>query len=269
MVKSSKISARAISFLLFYGFAVTTIVTFAEDTLASDLKFTLISPSSTATAELLAQSPTEPSQPTTPPKEENIALEVAKLFLEFFKVLVWPIVAIYLIRIFKSEVKELLKQRLINAEILGSKFVFQPAVQEAPFANPKAKVELSQVTSTGFFNSEGIRNIVSQSGLLSSDEEAISELLLFDNVEQHTWIVVSISKVLIVLDDSDTRKSNQLIQMVMSKENTLPLEFRPAGGNAGVVKFGNYKPWWYYSLHIFPTPTTLERDFQELLTCNS
>lgn len=154
MVKSSKHPGIVISFLLFFGCTTTAI---AESTPTSTLKSASITPLPIVTTALLAQSPNGVAQPTESSEAENIALEIAKLFLECLKVIVWPIVTIYLVHLFKSEVKELLQQRLINAEILGNKFVFQAASQEAPPANPQAKVELSQVTPAGFFTAEGIR----------------------------------------------------------------------------------------------------------------
>lgn len=144
----------------------------------------------------------------------------------------------------------------------------EKAEDETTLRHYKQEIEVSQITPAGFFTTEGIRDLLSQSNLLPSGEKEVSELLLFDNSKQHTWLVASSSKVLIILDDSNTRISNQLIQTIMDKKDVLPLEFG-SDRNTGIVKFGNYKPWWYYSVSIFPTPADLKERFYKLVSQNS
>lgn len=131
--------------------------------------------------------------------------------LDFISSLIWPIVVVWLILRFRPQVLQLF-HRITTIKVAGIEVAYQNQSPNAVPANPEAKVEISQIGFNGFFTAEGIRNIVSQSGQLPPGEKAISEMLLFDNHEQHTWLVASPSRVAIVLDDEDTRAENRLIK---------------------------------------------------------
>lgn len=188
-------------------------------------------------------------------------LSIISVILNFLSSLIWPGVFVWLILKFKPQFEHLLN-RMISAKIAGNEVVFQsPSPDSAP-ANPEAKVEISQIDPNGFFTADGIREIVSQSGLLPVGEKAISQLLLFDNGSQHTWLVGSRSQIAIVLDDEDTRANNRLTQRVMDKKKILPLNFGPRGYSVG---FGSYKGRWYYSQSLFPTTEMLDKGIEGLM----
>jgi len=189
--------------------------------------------------------------------------EIVVAVLTFLSSLVWPAVFIWLVIRFRPQVAQLLN-RLSTVKVAGSEFAFQQAAVNAAPANPEAKVEISQIEPGGFFTAEGIRNIVSQSGLLPAGESAVAAMLLFDNVNQHTWLVASPSKVVIVLDDEETRARNQLVQVVMEKNQVLPLKLSSRDG-AGLVSFGSDPTRWYYSLSLFPTRESLASRIKSLL----
>jgi len=183
--------------------------------------------------------------------------------LNFISSLIWPCVLIWLILRFRPQVLQLF-HRITTIKVAGIEVAYQNASPDAVPANPEAKVEISQIGPNGFFTAEGIRNIVSQSGQLPPGEKAISEMLLFDNQDQHTWLVASPGRVAIVLDDEDTRADNRLIQIIMDKKNVLPLKFSTKG-RAGLVSFGSDPTRWYYSYTLYPTPQALEETFYRLI----
>ena len=119
----------------------------------------------------------------------------------------------------------------------------------------------------GLFPVEHIRDIVSQSGELPTGEKVTGELLLFDNnhPRQHTWLVASASKVVIVLDDEKMRAADSLIQKVMDKQKILPLTFGKSR-EEGTVGFAfRPEPKWYYSTSLFPTSKALSDSIAELI----
>ena len=189
--------------------------------------------------------------------------EIVVAIMTFLSSLVWPAVFIWLVVRFRPQVEQLLN-RLSTVKVAGSEFAFQQAAVNAVPASPAAKVEISQIEPSGFFTEEGIRNIVSQSGLLPANETALAAMLLFDNGSQHTWLVASPSKVSIVLDDEETRDRNQLVQVIMDRNQVLPLKLSSADG-AGLVSFGSDPARWYYSRSLFPTRESLENRIRSLL----
>ena len=189
--------------------------------------------------------------------------EILVALLTFLSSLVWPVVFVWLVVRFRPQVEQLLN-RLSTVKVAGSEFAFQQAAVNAAPASPEAKVEISQIEPGGFFTEEGIRNIVSQSGLLPQGEAALAAMLLFDNGNQHTWLVASPSKMTIVLDDEDTRARNQLVQVITDRSQALPLKVSSADG-AGLVSFGSDPARWYYSRSLFPTRASLENRIRSVL----
>jgi hypothetical protein len=120
----------------------------------------------------------------------------------------------------------------------------------------------------GLYVVDHIRDIVLQSGELPEGDRVTGELLLLDNRavrRQHTWLVATTSKVVIVLDDKQTRVQNNLIQWVMDKRRILPLTF-DQDEHAGTVGFAERpKPSWYYSTELFPTTESLNKGISDLV----
>jgi len=186
---------------------------------------------------------------------------VLTALLNFLSALVWPGLVVWAIIKFRAEIVGLL-ERVADIKIAGSEVrLFQPSVATAE-PTSEAKIEVSQIAPDGFFTAEGIRSIVSQ--ILPKGETAEKDLLFFNNQRQHSWLVASRSKVVIVLDDEHTRATNRLIQVIMDKNNVLPLSF-DSRGTAGVVSFKANPIPWYYSFTLFPTPKSFEDKFRELL----
>lgn len=189
--------------------------------------------------------------------------EIVIAILTFVSSLVWPAVFIWLVIRFRPQVV-LLLNRISTVKVAGSEFAFQQAAVNAVPASPAAKVEISQIEPNGFFTEEGIRNIVSQSGLLPENETALAGMLLFDNASQHTWLVASPTKVSIVLDDEETRDRNQLVQVIMDKAKVFPLKLSSAK-DEGLVSFGSDPTRWFYSRSLYPTRESLEKRIRSLL----
>jgi hypothetical protein len=186
-------------------------------------------------------------------------------FLNFLSALVWPAVLVWLILKFRTQIERSL-EKLASVEAPGGfKATFQLSAPGATHV-PEATIEVSQIGPDGFFTALGIRNIVSQ--ILPKGETAKEDLLFFDNQSQHTWLAASTNKVVIVLDDENTRASNRLIQVVMDKEDVLPLDFE-SRGTAGVVRFGANPIQWYYSFSLFSTTDSFRDKFRELLDRSS
>lgn len=184
--------------------------------------------------------------------------------LELARSLIWPAVFVWFIYAFRPQIHHLFT-RLSALEVAGNKVVFQSPLPDAAPANPEAKVEISQIDPNGFFTADGIRNIVAQSNLLPSPERPTAELLLFSTQSQRTWLVASRTRIVIVLDDEETRADNRLIQLVMHKETVKPLQFRSKGVHLGSVKFGSNPTSWLFSRALFPTNESLEASFEDLL----
>lgn len=184
--------------------------------------------------------------------------------LNFLGSLVWPLVFVWVVVRFRAQFEQLLN-RIVSADVAGNKFVFQQPSAEAT-ATPDARVEINQIDPQGFFTSKGIQEIVTQSGLLPPGEEALDQLLLFDNGRQHTWLVASPTKLAFVLDDEGTRASNRLVQQVIDIDGALPLEFATKGDGSPAVKFGRGPgPSWYYSSSLFPSSQDLRTAVTEIV----
>ncbi|MEO6720598.1 MAG: pYEATS domain-containing protein [Ferruginibacter sp.] len=123
------------------------------------------------------------------------------------------------------------------------------------------------IGSDGFYTEYGIRNFVKAAIKESNHDYVINSLLIFKTREQHTWLVSTPLSTYVLLDDSDTRKENNLIQTYFDKAKTLPLKFRDSGKEkrSKVVKFAAQDTWWYYSKKLFPTTESLKKGVEVLL----
>jgi hypothetical protein len=184
--------------------------------------------------------------------------------LTFLTALIWPAVFIWVVIRFRTQFENLL-DRLTSADVVGNKFVFQQSSSEAS-STPDAKVEISQIGADGFFTAEGIRAIVTQSGTLPKGDVAEDQLLIFDNGRQHTWLVSTRSKMVIVLDDENTRARNRVVQRVLDKDDVFPLDFAMTENGATTVGFGHEPlPSWYYSSSLFPSSDYLRDGISKLV----
>lgn len=190
--------------------------------------------------------------------------ELVIAILQFLTALIWPAVFVWLVIRFKNQFEKLLN-RLNSADVAGNKFVFQQSSLEAA-STPDAKVEISQIGHDGFFTAEGIRSIVTQAEKIPNGEVAVGQLLIFDNGRQHTWLVSTRSKMVIVLDDENTRARNQLVQRVVEKKNVMPLDFAVKENGATTVGFGGKTTQhWYYSSSLFPSSDQLRDGVENLI----
>lgn len=183
--------------------------------------------------------------------------------LEFLGRLAWPIVILLVLYKFRLQLGQLLS-RLGSVKVAGSEWVFQSQTGKAPEPSEELKRTKLEVGADGFLNSLSIRAAVAESGLLEPSESVTGELLIFQTPDQRTWLVATDSHLFVMLDDEDTRQDSQLIQTFFERVRTLPLEFRISKGTE-VVKFGAEDVWWYYSIHLFPTPRALEEAVTRLI----
>ncbi len=127
-------------------------------------------------------------------------------------------------------------------------------------------IESTPTQQSDLLTIEEIHQEVRASGMLEKDETVASELLLYDNYSprQHTWLVTTETRVLIVLDDEQTRASNRRIQRAMNKDEILPLSFGPEDEcTVGFAEKPN--PKWYYSNELFPTQQSLREAIARLI----
>lgn len=182
----------------------------------------------------------------------------AKLYsttLEFLGKLAWPAVILYALYKFRVQLSQLLT-RLGSVKVAGSEWVFQAPTDKAPEPSKDLRRTKLEVGADGFLNALSIRAAVTESGLLDADELVTDELLIFHTPNQRTWLVATGRNVFVLLDDQDTRKDARLIQTFFDRTKTLPIQCRRSDG-ADVVKFAAEDIWWYYSVHLFPTPSAL------------
>lgn len=176
--------------------------------------------------------------------------------------IVWPVVFVWFIHRFGTQIEQLLG-RLNKAKVAGNEFDFQSmAVDGAPPA--QTMVEVSQIDERGFISARGIRDAVTNSGLLAAGETVGEPMILFQTGQQQTWVVPSTTQLSLVLDDAATRASARLVQRVMDKKKILPLRFGK-DGDSGTVGFSQYPGSWYYTLGIYPTTEHLQRAISRLL----
>jgi hypothetical protein len=176
--------------------------------------------------------------------------------LEFLGKLAWPVVMLYVLYKFRVQLGQLLS-RLGSVKVAGSEWVFQAQTDRAPEPSKELKRAKLEVGADGFLNALSIRAAVTESGLFETDEPVTDELLIFQTPNQRTWLVATDRHVFVLLDDEDTRRDSRLIQTFFDRARTLPIQCRISDG-AEVVKFAAEDIWWYYSVHLFPTPTALK-----------
>jgi hypothetical protein len=191
-------------------------------------------------------------------------VKLISAIIDLLKSLAWPAVTIWVILRFRHQFRELLT-RLASLKVGGGEFVFQ-SPPEKPQAQEKGAVNL-QTGADGFLSVVTLRAVVAESGLVERNESVDGELLLFLTPQQHTWLVSTTHQIFILLDDEGTRAEGNIIMTHFERSRTLPLKTSVENG-AGVVTFAAQKTGWYYSLHLFPTPSALYTAITRLVRDN-
>lgn len=183
--------------------------------------------------------------------------------LQFLSSLIWPLFFIWIVFNFRPQFEKLL-HRLASIKFPGGEAVFQKPSSKALQVNEEVSSEISLCGPDGFYTKAGIRELVAKSSQLPSSDEVTGELLMFDTTSQHTWLVATTKKMFILLDDDYTRDSGLVIQSVLNKKKSWPLEFDTEKGE-GIVCFGTDDTYWYYSTKVFPVRKDIRNKVKRLL----
>ncbi len=169
-------------------------------------------------------------------------------WLPFLSTLIWQIIVIIGIFLFRSELIALLKRvaRLKHGE---TEVFFQESSAKALDPSPVVTEALKLRDEEGFFTLKGIEELILKSKYLESSESLCDSLLVFRTVSQHTWLVATDKQVFFVLDDERTRANQRLIQYRLSLEKALPVDTEQESEHSGAFRLGE-SDWWYYSIDL-------------------
>lgn len=177
--------------------------------------------------------------------------------------LAWPAVALYVIYTFRAPLIELLK-RLASLKVGDNEFLFQKPTETTVSVLAHRSSPTVELGADSFLTVHSIHSFVADSGLLDEGDEVKKELLIFQTPQQRTWLVSTRNHMFLLLDSEQTRGKLNVVQTFFDKNNTLPLDFTAQNG-AGAVKFAAEKTWWYYSLHLFPSTSSLNDAIRRLI----
>ena len=177
--------------------------------------------------------------------------------------LAWPIALLLVVYRFRKQIERLLS-RVASVKVAGSEWVFQEPAAESLAMTSRPASAAPEVGPDDFLSAEGVRQAISNSGLVEANEPLERELLIFQTPEQRTWLVVSSNYTFVVLDDRGTRARGNLVQTSFARSKTLPLRFDSDNG-AGIVKFAAEPNWWYYSVQLFPSTSRLQSSVEKLV----
>ncbi|MEN4918238.1 hypothetical protein ABE485_06165 [Achromobacter spanius] len=177
--------------------------------------------------------------------------------------LAWPAFALYAVYAFRTPVTELLK-RLASFKVGSNELHFQQPTEDSAASLSRNAAPVVELGADGFLKVSSIHSFVTESGLLDKGEKITAELLIFQTPKQKTWLVSTDNFVFVLLDSEETRGKLNVVQTLFAKQATLPLEFSAQDG-AGSVKFAAERTWWYYSLHLFPTTSSLSDSVRNLI----
>lgn len=169
-------------------------------------------------------------------------------WLPFLSTLIWQIIVIIGIYLFRSELLALLKRvaRLKHGE---TEVFFQESSTKALDPSPVATEALKLRDEEGFFTLKGIEELILKSKYLESSESLRDSFLVFRTPSQHTWLVATNKQVFFVLDDERTRANQRLIQYRLSLEKALPVDTEQESARSGAFRLGE-SDWWYYSIDL-------------------
>jgi len=189
-----------------------------------------------------------------------------KLWLAFISTLIWQLLIVLLVWAFHGQLANLF-ERLSKLRIHGLEAELQAPVASAEPIKPTGEAArvLELRDPSGFFTRDGVRQLISDSGLVVTGEEVHDPLLIFRTNAQHTWLVGTNRQMFCVLDDKGTRKSGRLIQWRLSLEGTQPVKARRYKRTVGLLDIGPRKEW-LYSTALYPEPKDLETAVSGILS---
>lgn len=166
--------------------------------------------------------------------------------LPFVSTLIWQILVVATIVIFRKELARLLKN--IGSIRFGDTEVkFQDPSEESETASeyeqPSPPLSYDR---EGFLTLKATEQLVSTSRFVEPGESVIEALLTYRTKRQHTWLVTTNRQLFIILDDEDTRTSQRLIQIKRDLSGLGKAETRSESDRSGIFKFASTN-YWYYS----------------------
>jgi hypothetical protein len=111
----------------------------------------------------------------------------------------------------------------------------------------------ANIDKEGFCTSIGIKDLVQNSRNLTSSENMLEIMLVFQTQKQKTWLVSTNRQVFFLLDDEKRRSSQQIIQYRQALKDSLPVTARKESDLSGIFQLGS-SAFWYYSLDILGNP---------------
>jgi hypothetical protein len=182
-------------------------------------------------------------------------------WLQFLSSLVWQAIVVYALFRFRKEIGAAFARGIKKVTVPGAEIEFQEQAADAATPEGVAREGLELIAlqdEAGFFTSAGVVKLIEQSGRLAPHDKASDTLLLFETVQQRTWLVATRQKLLCVLDDVKTRASGRLIQWELAFDDAVPIAAHAYKPEVGLIDIGRRKNW-LFSLSLFPTPDSVER----------
>lgn len=180
-----------------------------------------------------------------------------KEILEFISSLIWPGIVIWVIWMFRTDLKELFG-RIGSIKHGDTEVLFQEATIEPLEPSDLAKQAMDIRDEEGFFLQESIESMVKNSVYLSKGEEIVDSILVFSTRSQHTWLVATSNQIFFVLDDERTRSSKKLIQTRLPIISSTPVSADLRKGRIGAFRLGEGGSW-YYSMDLLGPPSMAEK----------
>lgn len=184
-------------------------------------------------------------------------------WLPFVSTLIWQIILVVALLMFKSELSLLFK-RIARLRHGDTEVEFQKSSSEALETAPIATEVLALRDEYGFFTLQGIYDLVNTSKYLGPDEKTLDAILVFSTETQHTWLVSTDSQVFFILDDERTRATQRLIQRRALLSSTRPVQTQQESESSGSFRLGT-SDWWYYSIALVGSPEPARRRLESFL----
>ena len=154
---------------------------------------------------------------------------------------------------------------IASVEIPGiGKVEFQKSSEEAVTPSEKKESKKILTETMGFFNQEGLNQIVNESDFVVDGESVLKLLLVYSTSKQKTWLITTNRQLFCILDDENTRASGRLIQWRLPLLDASPvMVYKSSRGNP-VFKIG-IKKNWLYSTSIHPSQEILKHEIESMI----
>jgi hypothetical protein len=195
----------------------------------------------------------------------DIAVAIIGAISDTISSFAWPLTLLVFSLIFRKEVGKLIS-RVKNIKYPGGELnTHQEEDPDAPEPTKEAERQIELFDPTGFRTKNGVKQLVSESGLFDESEKLIDSLLIFRTRRQRTWLSVTNRQVFCILDDENTRARGRLIQWRLPLSSATPVKAHISRKGNNVLDVG-VKKNWLYSSSLHEVDTELEEKVNLLIS---